>query len=541
MTTSSRSRFSPLRAAALPGLLALGACNAIFGIEAGLPGGTAGTGGSTSSSSSSTACGADAGAPDGAPLELRISGAPGYDQGNAVTYDAKDDLIVAGYFEGSALTLDKALAHVGTPDAQNAFVIKYDPAGAYLWGQAFGGTKAVRLNAAGTDAAGNIYLTGANSGKATIGATTFDVAINPADPTVDSPDALVVALDPDGNVKWAKSFGNPSIQRGLRIAVDAAGNSYVAGVSYDKLDFGDGSGPLGDATGWWSFVVKLDPTGKTLWVQPFGAWDADLTPDYQEYFEIAVTLDSKGHAIVGGTFMGQTFFGDDLVDPISGADAFVASLDAATGKMLWHRSFHQPIGDMAPDGNQWITALTTDPCTGDIYAAGGFTEGIDFESKGGVKVSTGDPQAPDMFLVKLAASDGAPIWFHAYGDDGRQDATSVKAAPDGSVLLAGFLKSSAGEVGVDFGSKIGSLGPAEKGIGPSYPTDLFVVKLDAAGNGLWGKRRGDSSPQAAFDVALDSTGKIALTGITIGTLALGSGPLAFTSDTFDVYLARFDP
>ncbi len=513
------------------GLLALGACNAIFGIEPGLPGGATGAGGGPSSS-----CGAP-GTAEGTPRKLKASLSPGFDNANAVVHDAKDNLVVAGLFGGASLDLGAPLARVSSTEVENGFVIKYDSDGGYLWGQAFGGTKPLRLNAAGVDAVGNIYLTGAVAGKATIGVEVLDIA---SDASADNPDALVFALDPAGNVQWVKSFGNTGVQRGHRIAVDADGSSYVAGVSYDKVDFGDGNGPIGDAGGFWSFFLKLDPTGNLVWVRPFGSWAANLTDDNVEFFQIAVALDARGHAIVGSTFDGPILFGSDPETPAGGADAFVASLDVIDGKMLWYRTFHQLEGDAAPDGNQWISALTVDPCSGDIYAAGGFTRGIGFESHGGGE-AIGDPDAPDIFLARLAGSNGAPIWARTYGDHGRQEVSAVKMAPDGTVILTGFLLSSQDEKGVDFGAPIGVLVPKPKASAPSGNADLFLLKVNGAGDNLWGIRRGDESAQAAFDVAVDSTGKIASCGITNGTLGLGGTAPAITSDTFDAFVARFDP
>ena len=550
----ARRRSSFLYPAAL-GLLTLGACNAIFGIEAGLPGGTTGTGGSTGTTSTSTGtaastgtetstgsgpmCAADAGAATGAAIKLRLSGANGSDQVSALAHDPGGNLFAAGLFGGASLTLGKPLAHVGAADTANGFVVKYDPSGAYLWGQAFGGTQEVRFNAAGTDAAGNLYLTGAVAGTATIGTTTLTAPTDPSEPKLHYPDLLVLSLDPAGAVRWVKSFGNQYVDRGLRMAVDPSGATYIAGVSFDPVDFG--TGILGDHLSWWSYFLKLDSAGNAVWALPVNHWNSDLTPDYTEYFETAIALDGKGHAIIGGNFKDQVFLGDDLVAPVGGTDAFVASLDATSGKVLWQQTFHQPIGDMAPDGDQWITALTTDPCTGDVYAAGGFTRGIDFGSQGGVKVSTGDPNAPDMFLARLAASDGAPRWFHAYGDSGLQEATSVKVGPDGTVLLTGFLLDAPGEVGVDFGLPIGFLKPAEMNPGPDYYSDVFLLKLDPAGNGIWGKRFGDKYAQAAFDVAVDPTGKIAIGGIVNGSITIGGGQPPLTAQGFDAFVARFDP
>lgn len=540
MTTSSRLRasLSPLRSAATLGLLALGACNAIFGIEAGLPNGATGPGaGGAGGGTSSSAGGAPCSSPSEAeftPRKLVGALSPGSDSGSAVVHDAEDNLVVAGLFNGASIDLGQALSRVSTTEVDNGFVVKYDASGAYLWGQAFGGTMALRLNAAGVDTAGNIYLTGAVAGQAKIGDTTLTIAsMSPGD----NPDALVVSLTPLGAVRWAKSFGNELVQRGHRIAVDAGGNTYVAGVSQDQVDFGDGK-LIGDAGGWWSFFLKLDSTGELVWAKPVGSWVPNLASDTTEYFEIAIALDGAGQVIIGSTFNAPISFDGEPEAPVGDADAFVASLDAADGKARWHRTFHQAKGEPALDGNQWITSLTVDPCSGDIYAAGGFTRGIDFESGGSAK-AVGDPDAPDIFVARLAASNGAPVWFKAYGDYGRQDVTTVKVAPDGAVLLNGFLLSSPNEKGVDFGAPGGAFAPQAKSA--TGVADVFLLELDSAGGYLWGLRSGDENAQAAFDVAVDSKGKIVTCGIANGTFALGGTAQAVTFTGYHAFVARFDP
>ncbi len=85
------------------------------------------------------------------------------------------------------------------------------------------------------------------------------------------------------------------------------------------------------------------------------------------------------------------------------------------------------------------------------------------------------------------------------------------------------------------------LAPKVKAAAPFDIGDLFVLKVDSEGNSLWGNRSGDEYAQAAFDVAVDSTGKIASCGITNGTLALGGAASAVNSPTFDTFIARFDP
>ena len=146
-------------------------------------------------------------------------------------------------------------------------MLKYDPRGLPL-ARRSAGRSSIRLNAAGTDAAGNVYVTGAVAGKATIGKTALDVPTDPAEPTLDYPDALVVSLDPGGAVRWVKTFGNQFIQRGHRIAVDPGGATYIAGVSWEPGRLRRWERADRDVNEWWSFFLKLDSAGNVVWVYP---------------------------------------------------------------------------------------------------------------------------------------------------------------------------------------------------------------------------------------------------------------------------------
>ena len=92
-----------------------------------------------------------------------------------------------------------------------------------------------------------------------------------------------------------------------------------------------------------------------------------------------------------------------------------------------------------------------------------------------------------------------------------------------------------------FGAPEGLLEPKTKASAPFNLADTFLLELDSAGKSLWSIRSGDEYAQAAFDVAVDSTGKITSCGITNGTLSSGGAAPPVTFDTYDVFVARFDP
>src|SRR5262249_47559744 len=92
----------------------------------------------------------------------------------------------------------------------------------------------------------------------------------------------------------------------------------------------------------------------------------------------------------------------------------------------------------------------------------------------------------------VAGCPGVAFWSKRFGNNTRsappQPSTAVDGA--GNVLLTGFFDGS-----VDFGG-----GPLTS----AGWSDIFVVKLDPAGNHLWSKRFGDGLNQHAWATAVDA-------------------------------------
>lgn len=542
----------------------LGACNAIFGIETGEPtggtssgtGGKGGTGGSvssssvggggaSSSSSSSTSssggappgCDVDAGTPTGTAEKLRITFAADAEIAYGAAFDAQGSAIVVGSFNGPKVNLGGGdLAHGPGTENDNVFVVKYGPARNHLWSKSFGGDHSVFPHAVAVAPNGDIWVTGVMSGTIQFGAT--PALVQATDGVNDYPDAFVVKLDASGEVIWAKRFGNTYIQAGVSVAVDAAGNGFVSGVGWDVYDVGKET--LGQGNTWSSWIAKLDPSGDTQWSHAFldFAYGADLS--YNDYPESAVSVDPNGDVIVTSAFDGQAFFDGDPVASY-GIDAYVLKLHGSTGAFAW-KTFIGGGGDTDAglDGDQWPTAIAADPCTGSVYVAGGFRERIAPAGLASAKVTIGAPSDADTFLVKLGAADGKPQWLRTFGDAGFQEARSLAVDHDGNVAFAGFFIDAAGYTGVDFGPPVGVLGPSPAPDPSDYEQDAFIMKLDAAGNTLWGKRIGDSALQRSQAVAVDAQGHVLVVGTVDGSLA--APPLApLSSDYFDAFTLWLSP
>ncbi len=126
-------------------------------------------------------------------------------------------------------------------------------------------------------------------------------------------------------------------------------------------------------------------------------------------------------------------------------------------------------------------------------------------------------------------AEGNLLWGKRFGNSATQYAFRVAVDGAGNSAMTGYFAGS-----VDFGG--GALTSAG-----GY--DIYVVKLDPAGNHIWSKRFGDSSNQYGqygWGVALDSGGNTILTGYYYGTIDFGSGPHTVTGGR-DIFLAKFSP
>ena len=118
------------------------------------------------------------------------------------------------------------------PTYYNAFISKLNAAGDFVWAKSFNGYQA-RGNDITTDAAGNVYTTGAF-------VSTCDFDPSAATYTLtggNNASTFISKLDPSGNFLWAESIAGNSYVEGQSLFIDAANDIHLAGVFQDTMSF----------------------------------------------------------------------------------------------------------------------------------------------------------------------------------------------------------------------------------------------------------------------------------------------------------------
>jgi hypothetical protein len=191
-------------------------------------------------------------------------------------------------------------------------------------------------------------------------------------------DIWVAKLMPNGTPVWIVPLGGSGPDKYPYLAVDAAGDIYIAGTVSGSAMFG--AYPVGGFGGLDVFVAKLNSTdGSVAWATSFGSSGDDTASDIaiNESGQLIVSANVAGPIAAGGPS-----FGD--------GDAALVSYDS-TGSRLWSKV----IGTSGTDYGSGVTASSDGSFYADVDL--GANIGLSVE---GVTIS-GAPD-PTGLLLKIA-------------------------------------------------------------------------------------------------------------------------------------------
>jgi hypothetical protein len=201
------------------------------------------------------------------------------------------------------------------------------------------------------------------------------------------PSGLRVEKKPDGTIQWANGFqSSAGVGATSALAVDGAGNAFVAGTAAGTIDFGGGvTLPAG------AYLAKLDRLGNALWADSVAA--------------AVITTDDAGNAYFGaGTMVGS-------YDP-SGNPRWMVDLGAASVNAAVFRR------------------------TASTVVFGGAFSGTMLPPAGGIGPSIGN----DGYVVELAALDGSFVsstWLTDASGAADQTVAALGVDRRGNLLVGG--------------------------------------------------------------------------------------------------------
>ncbi|HEY1328973.1 MAG TPA: SBBP repeat-containing protein [Casimicrobiaceae bacterium] len=406
------------------------------------------------------------------------------------------------YMTGTTQSVDfptTAGAYRNISGGADLFITKFSAAGAVLYSTYLGGPCEDYGNAIAVDAAGNAYVAGEVNGGGTCWYT---------------PGVLVAKLDSAGRLVYATRMGGSLLDSsyGTAIAVDAAGHAYVTGVAKTS-DFPTTSGAYrtvgcvkdnrfaGDG-----FVAKLTVDGSALVYSTLLCGKGDDAP-------AGIAIDAAGNAYVAGATGSSNF---PLVHPIQttrgggvvGFSGFVSKLNASGSQLLYSTY-------LGGSGSTVINAIALD---GQLNAyVTGETDSVDFPTTPGVIQPLPGKRhciegCTDAFVSKIAPSGAALVYStYLYGEgDDAGNAIAVDVA--GNAYVVGQTVSHLFPIVDAFQS-------SNRGL-----DDAFVVKLNANATRLlyssyFGGSKTGKSPSTGSDtgtgIVVDDAGNAYIAGYTL--------------------------
>ncbi|MBE1489405.1 DUF7948 domain-containing protein [Plantactinospora soyae] len=425
----------------------------------------------------------------------------GNQAGAAITVDATGSAYVTGFTQSPTFpTTVGAFDRSGSAsNDSDAFVAKLNPAGTGLVYSTFlGGSNSDSGRDLAIDADGNVYVTGQTSSSnfpTTSGA--FDRTINVGNCPrcgIDPYDAFVAKLNPSGSrLVYSTYLGGTSIDDGLAVALDGAGQAYVSGLT-SSGDFPATSGAFDTTANGENdmFVAKVNAQGSQLLYSTFlGGADNEapggLAVDAYGNVVVAGATRSVGFPTTPGALQ-ATHSGGDVAGLF---DGFVTKVNPA-GSALVYSTFlggtrQESVGDVLVDatGNTYLSGTTMSP---------------EFPTTPGTFDTTFSGTS-ESFAAKLDPTGSALLYSTFLGG---ANAGVGAVVADGSVWLAGSADPSA-FVSPDAWNR-------QFGGGVS---DAYLARLDPVGTALdYATFIGGGDSERAADLALDPVGNVFLTGIT---------------------------
>jgi hypothetical protein len=292
-------------------------------------------------------------------------------------------------------------------------------------------------------------------------------------------------------IEWQQSIGGGGSDFGKCICMSKDSSAYyVAGYTNSN----DGS-ISGYHAGTDIFVCKLDLSGNIKWTKAYGGMGNDFTQN------IIATQDNR--LLLGGF----TFSSDSLITGNHGGfDALLIEIDTA-GNVIWQHCY----GGSGDDGDHALSVTESSDSSFVVITGSNSNDGD----------VSGNHGSSDFWLFKINKT-GNMIWEKCYGGTGNEDGHTLLSFPDGGYIFAGHTASNDDDV-----SGLHSVG---------YE-DGWVVRVDTARNILWQKCIGGSDFELISKMQYDVTG---VDYFIAGYTKSNDGDITGNNGDNDIWVVKMD-
>lgn len=425
-----------------------------------------------------------------------------------ILVDQAGNVYVAGFFRDTMLIGGQSLISAGESDI---FVAKFDANGQLDWAQRYGHVKNDVVHAMAFDTMGNIMVVGEYQDSSIIGLDTLDSQDttwngNRANTT----DALWFRLSPAGALQQVWTGGWFGSEKFYDVLIDPRNNqSYISGIyrTYNNWALNGQWWTNGHGRGY----------DDAIWIRSTGGQIDYRGVAKGTFVDKGKTLDLIDDSLVvmGGTFQDTCWFVDSVYYQLGNFedDVFV-SCYGDTGVFKW-----VTIG--SSKGIDDLAALVTD-AQGNIFFTGTFDSVF---TMGGLSV-TGSAFT-DGYVGKMD-HNGQMIWLKAVAGKGFEQIEDIQLTNSGDLILTGYFQRE-----IDLGNGV------MLELADTMDQNAFVLKMDGAGNFLWARSLGGSSPDRGINVQAASNGYIYAMGTFTGEGVFGQFSATSAGGT-EAYLLKMN-
>lgn len=307
-------------------------------------------------------------------------------------------------------------------------------------------------------------------------------------------DYWLAKIGADGELQWSRTFGGSMEDLGQALIQTADGGFALTGNAMSSD--GDASNNEGFHDNW---ILKLDAAGNLEWEESFGfsghdhSYDLLQTEDGGYFFVGFLDVTAANGAGNDGKYRSLTRHG---------VGEFWGTKIDAGGNLEWRRYFGGTNNDRAH--------AVVEAHTGGFVLAG-FSESEDFDisnSKGSY----------DFWVVRIS-NEGDLLWEKSYGGSGIEVSYDIAATADGAYVVVGNTFSTDGDIGRNNGE-----------------SDIWMIKINEAGDLLWERNFGGSGFDSAQGVSLCADGGFVIAGNSKST----DGDLTANQGENDIWLLKTD-